>query len=112
MNELPEQRDLGIDYDTAIECMRKGMQYLYENRADLNISPQILALIRKMHASLNICMADNVAMGRLLIEKGVFTPDEYKEYVRVGANEEVAQLQDQIERLTKTRVDLARVVKG
>lgn len=79
-------RDLGLSYDEALHGVQTAIKYELEkdNRNALDI-------IKHLRVGLDARGADAQGLASLLIQKGVFTLDEYLEYMRIAMNEELAR---------------------
>lgn len=84
---LPPFRDLGLSYEEAMH----GVQSAIRHRMALDGVPDSIAnergLTSRKHMRVGVEMSKSDAAGfaRLLIDKGIFTLDEYVEYLRLVA---------------------------
>lgn len=78
--------DLGLTYEQAIHGVQSGVAY------EMTLPDRQRATEPKhLRVGVNLAMVDHGALAYLLIEKGLFTVEEYKEALRLAANQEVAK---------------------
>lgn len=88
MTEKSKLRDLGLTYEQAGHGVQTAVAYDMHNAA----SPNHGATEPKhLRVGLDMSKSDQMGLATLLMDKGVFTPEEYVEYMRLAANEELAQ---------------------
>jgi hypothetical protein len=83
----PIFKDLGLDYSEAAHGLQSAIAYDPENK-DLEPKHQRVAI--------DMQKADTMGLATLLIEKGVFTLEEYIEYMRLAANTELANREEEL----------------
>lgn len=76
--------DLGLDYFDACHGMQTGVKH---NLACGGKSGEP----KHLRVGINSAMSDAGALASLLIEKGLFTADEYAERIRLFMNNELAE---------------------
>lgn len=89
-----------LDYEEALHAMQSGvaMEMLY----DLTSTQP-----KHLRVGINSAMIDTAVIVRLLIEKGVFTDEEFGEVLRLEANREVDKYEDRLrERLDNPNLKL------
>lgn len=79
-------RDLGLDYASALHGIQTAV--LFEMESEGPEHP------KHTRTGLNARAADASGLAALLISKGVFTADEYCEFMRLAMNEELARYQE------------------
>lgn len=82
-------RDLGLSYMEAAH----GVQTAMAHRIGLG---QGLASPKHLRTGINLAMVEHGALVSLLIDKGLFTSEEYMEYLRLATNEELAREQEDL----------------
>jgi hypothetical protein len=82
MSEV-KMRDLGLTYDQAAHGVQTAIAYVMEN-GGTPTTP------KHLRVGVDMSKADMMGLATLLISKGVFTPEEYVEHLRLAANEELA----------------------
>lgn len=87
-------RDLGLTYEQAAH----GIQTAVLHRMQLNHEPGTdltgPASPKHLRVGVNIRAAEFGALAKLLIDKGVFTPAEIREEMRLALNDELARYED------------------
>lgn len=89
MSELDRLKahDLGLSYEEALHGVQTSIAFGFFERA---MEP------KHMRVGVDMSKSDALGLVSLLIDKGIFTGDEYVEYIRLAANVEVAQREEQI----------------
>jgi hypothetical protein len=82
-------RDLGLDYHSALHGVQSGIAYKLDDAWD-GASP------KHLRVGLDARAAEHGALVSLLIDKGLIDEREYLEYMRLGVNEEVARMQEEL----------------
>ena len=77
-------RDLGLTYEEALH----GCQSAIAMFGGRGMEP------KHLRVGVNSALVSNQALVSLLVDKGLFTLEEYMEYLRLAMNEEVAREQD------------------
>ncbi len=79
-----ELRDLGLSYTEALHAVQSATAaYGMEG-----------ATPKHLRVGVDSSLVTHFGLCKLLIDKGVFTQDEYMEAIRLATNEEVARWQD------------------
>lgn len=81
MNEL--LKDLGLSYEQAAHGVQTGVAYRDE----------VDGYAKHLRTGIDISKAEQFGLACLLIDKGVFTSEEYAEYMRLALNTEVDRLE-------------------
>lgn len=81
-------RDLGLSYESALHGVQSATMHEQENLQSDSGSP------KHLRVGVNSAMSDLSALAQLLMDKGIFTEDEYIEMVRLAMNEELARHED------------------
>lgn len=81
-------RDLGLTYEQAAHGMQTGVAFEMELPSRRNATAP-----KHLRVGINSALVNDVALAKLLIDKGVITEEEYIESVRLAMNEEVARYQ-------------------
>jgi len=81
-------RDLGLSYEEAAHGVQTAIAYDME-RGRKATEP------KHMRVGIDMSKADMLGLAVLLIEKGIITPDEYVEAMRLSANEELAMREEE-----------------
>jgi hypothetical protein len=76
-------KDLGLSYVEAAHGVQTAMA-LEQSQGGKSLTP------KHLRTGLNLRAADTLGLVCLLMDKGVFTEEEYLEYIRLSANHEVA----------------------
>lgn len=80
-----KEHDLGLQYEEALHGVQTSIGFgYYEN----SIKP------KHLRVGIDMSKADMLGLVCLLIDKGIFTEDEYREYIRLSANAEVKQREE------------------
>jgi hypothetical protein len=83
-------RDLGLSYEQAAHGVQSAIAH------EMNLPTKSKATDPKhMRVGIDMSKADQLGLVELLIAKGVFTAEEYIEYMRLSANEELAMRNDE-----------------
>lgn len=83
-----KMRDLGLSYEQAAHGVQTAIAHDMANgRKNTEI--------KHMRVGIDMRAADMLGLAELLIDKGVFTVKEYKEYMRLAANEELAMRENE-----------------
>lgn len=91
----PMFRDLGLTYKEAAHGVQSAVRYRMETQTTYPIDYRFTGP-KHLRVGLDLRASDAAGLARLLIDKGVFTEEEYVEYVRLAANEELAREQDDL----------------
>lgn len=83
----PIFKDLGLDYAQAAHGLQSAIAYDPDNR-DLEA--------KHMRVGIDMQKADLFGFAQLLMDKGVFTLEEYIEYMRLAANTELATREEEL----------------
>lgn len=88
---LPGLRDLGLTYEQAAH----GVQTAKAMDLEAGVRSRTKKFEPKhMRTGIDLSKAQQSGLARLLMEKGLFTADEYCEAMRLAVNEELASEQD------------------
>lgn len=77
-------KDLGLTYEEALHGMQSGVFHEMNKGADKSTTP------KHLRVGINSSMISDAALAYLLIKKGIITEEEYKEELRLVANNELA----------------------
>lgn len=84
-------RDQGLTYQQAAHGVQSAVSFdMSQSGVDPN-AHQASRMLKHLRVGVDMRAADAGALALLLIEKGVFTREEYEEALRLGANEELAR---------------------
>lgn len=83
-------RDLGLSYEAALHGVQSAIRYEIDQRGMRD--PQTEH--KHLRVGIDARAADAMGLAKLLMDKGVFTGEEYAEYMRLAANEELARYTD------------------
>jgi len=86
---MRDLRDLGLTYEQAAHGVQSAIKYEIE-MMQRNVSDHI----KHLRTGIDCRAANEQGLANLLIKKGVFTQEEYLEYIRTSMNEELARYQD------------------
>lgn len=86
-------KDLGLSYEEALHGVQSAIRYRMENGGRSH-EP------KHMRVGIDMGKADMCGLATLLIAKGVFTPEEYVEHLRIAANQELHMHEEEIRALT------------
>jgi len=94
-------RDLGLSYEEASHGVQSAVRYEMTKLGFPDDAPDrvVIAMLKHMRVGVDLRAADAGGLARLLIDKGIFTADEYIEHMRLAANEELARYQDHCRKL-------------
>ena len=90
MSEKDEQR-----YLEAVHAVQTGVKFFQERDGDGPLSP---TGPKHLRVGVNVTKCDNAALALLLIEKGVFTLDEYHKSIADEMEEEVKRYEERANR--------------
>lgn len=77
--------DLGLSYESAMHGVQSAIAAFYMDSAEP----------KHLRVGVDSCFVTDRALANLLIDKGVFTTEEYVEYCRLAANMEVHERQEE-----------------
>lgn len=80
--------DLGLTYEEAAHGVQSVKAFEEANDFSGGMTP------KHLRTGLDLRAADMMGLACLLIDKGIITEEEYMEYMRLGANTELAREQD------------------
>ncbi len=84
MNEMYE--DLGLTYEEAAHGVQSAIKF------EQGVIPQAVEHhIKHLRTGLDCRASDTMGLATLLIEKGVFTKEEYLEHIRLAMNTELVR---------------------
>jgi hypothetical protein len=87
---LDTMKDLGLSYEEAAHGVQCAIL------TDMNGFERCAAVEPKhMRTGIDMSKADMLGLAALLMDKGVITHDEYVEYMRRAANQEVAMREEE-----------------
>lgn len=91
LKERMQAHDLGLPYEAAMHGVQTAIRFKINNAMQDVSQPDSNHLCGPKHMRVAIDMrkADHTALVAILVDKGIFTMDEYMEYLRLSANEEV-----------------------
>ncbi|MES2694185.1 MAG: hypothetical protein V4773_11985 [Verrucomicrobiota bacterium] len=92
-------RDLGLSYEAAVHGIQSAIAYDMKNGGRAT-EP------KHMRVGVDTSKAEMAGLATILIEKGVFTVEEYVEVMRRAVNEEVAMREAEISAKVGRKVDL------
>lgn len=81
-------RDLGLSYEQAAHGVQSAVA-LKEARNDPILTP------KHMRVGIDLSKSDQAGLAQLLMDKGLITLEEYLEYVRLAANDELSREEEQ-----------------
>ena len=82
--EIPPLKDLGLTYMEASHGVQSAIVHAMRE-------PEYYSAAEPKHLRVGVDLraSDAAGLARLLIDKGLFTLDEYCEYMRLAANQEL-----------------------
>lgn len=83
-------KDLGLSYSEALHGVQSAIKYKIENNLSESHSP------KHMRVGVDMSKADMAGLVMLLMEKGLFTLEEYLEAVRLHANQELHMHEEEV----------------
>lgn len=83
----PIYKDLGLGYEEAAHGLQSAIVF---DPDDQDLQP------KHMRVGIDMQKADTMGLVTLLIEKGVFTLEEYVEHMRLAANTELANREEEL----------------
>ena len=86
--------DLGLSYEEAAHGVQSAIKYRMEHSLTPATEP------KHLRTGIDMSKADQLGLTQLLIDKGIITSDEYCEYMRLAANQELHMHEEQIRTLT------------
>lgn len=87
-------------YKNALHAVQTGVKtMMHIDYHDLKVE--------SLRVGVNSAMCDSVALAKLLMDKGIFTQDEYEKYIADEMEREVERYQQRIERHIGRKVGLA-----
>ena len=90
MASAPKWIDLGLSYEDAVHGMQTAVKFEQESLNSDDGSP------KHLRVGVNNAMSDHAALAYLLIEKGLISDAEYREAVRLAANDELNRYEKHI----------------
>lgn len=87
MAKREDFRDLGLSYNQALHGMQTGVAI---EQKGLNPDASGPTSPKHLRVGVNSAMVETAALALLLMEKGVFTEEEYSEALRLLMNNELA----------------------
>jgi hypothetical protein len=91
MVDIMPMRDYGLTYEEAAHGVQSAIKYEMDREKH-----EIRSTLKHLRVGVDMRAADARALAELLIAKGVFTADEYIEYMRLAANEELARYTEHV----------------
>ena len=91
-------RDLGLSYEEAAHGVQSAIKYEMEHDAHKATRPHI-ETFKHLRTGLDCRASDAAGLAQLLIDKGVFTQDEYIESMRIAMNEELVRYTEHIRKV-------------
>jgi hypothetical protein len=94
---LPVWRDLGLTYEKAMQGVESATRFvmtkegLPDERDDV-----VLRMLKRARALIDMRASEARALTHILVEKGVFTDEEFVERLRLSANEELAMFEAEL----------------
>lgn len=86
-------RDLGLSYEGATHGVQTAIKFRMETE---QVEENKSFVGRKhMRTGIDMSKADMLGLATLLIDKGIITPEEYMEAMRLAANNELAMHEDE-----------------
>lgn len=76
--------DQGLSYKDALHGMQSGVGWEHE-QGSRDKEP------KHLRTGINSCFINAAAMFALLVDKGIITEEEFDEYLRLAANDEVTR---------------------
>jgi hypothetical protein len=93
-------RDLGLSYFEAGHGVQSAVRFEMSRQGypddDALQGGKVSQMLKHLRVGLDMRAADTSALAQLMIDKGVFTEDEYIEHMRLAANEELARYEQHI----------------
>jgi hypothetical protein len=89
-------RDLGLTYEQAAHGVQSAIQFEQGQDAFYVNNPASADKAKHLRVGLDMSKADMLGLALLLMDKGVFTQEEYVEYMRRAANEELARYEEHV----------------
>jgi hypothetical protein len=86
-------RDLGLNYMEAAHGIQSAVRFEMSQKDHPDGGPTV-DMLKNTRVGVDMRAAEQWGLVSLLIEKGVFTLDEYKERMRLAINEELARYEE------------------
>jgi len=86
MTWKPDWKDLGLTYEQALHGVQTGVMHEMHSPARQSATEP-----KHLRVGINAAMSDHAALAFLLVEKGIFTKEEYFESLRLAMNNELAR---------------------
>lgn len=83
-------KDLGLSYEAAMHGVQSAIKYKMENNLTKSVD------LKHLRVGIDGSKADMLGLVELLISKGVFTSEEYLEYLRRSANNELHMHEEEV----------------
>ena len=80
--------DLGLTYEQALHGVQSAIKHDFSKKRR---GPDETA--KHLRVGIDSSLATHLGLARLLIDKGVFTMEEYTEYIRLATNQELYRYQ-------------------
>lgn len=87
---MRKMRDQNLAYEAALHGVQSAIKYELMQKHP-GMPGEAVDLIKHLRVGIDAQKAEFAALAYLLIDKGVFTADEYIEAMRLGMNEELAR---------------------
>jgi hypothetical protein len=98
--------DKGMTYEAAAHAVQSGVCIDMERKGIDTDSP-MGKYAKHLRVGIDMAHGSQGALAALLADKGVITREEYEEYVRVLANNEVHLYEQRLSRETNSNIKLA-----
>lgn len=88
--------DLGLRYEEALHGLQSAINFSLEVKGEA----QTGCSVKHLRVGIDSLFATNLGLANLLMEKGVFTKEEYMEHMRLAANTELHRYQEMLSNYT------------
>ena len=89
-------RDLGLTYEQAVHGVQSAIKFELQKKGLSDEAHVAIKELKHHRVGIDTAKADQGGLAALLIKKGVITLDEYKEAMRLAANEELARYTEHV----------------
>lgn len=87
---LEKMRDLELRYEEAVHGVQSAIKFELGQKHPA-MADEVIDILKHLRVGIDVTKAEQAALAYLLIDKGLFTFDEYAEAMRRGVNEELAR---------------------
>jgi hypothetical protein len=97
LTRLPVWRDLGLTYEKAMQGIHSATKFVMTKEGLPNEGNDVvLRMLKRVCALTDVRASDTGTLAHILVEKGVFTDEEFVERLRLSANEQLAMFEAEL----------------